>query len=581
MNEKVALLKSSSNPTAEQKRNLEKFLFDKYASKIQIEWMPDANVKNGFILQVGNDMYDWSLQGRVQQFIKKLKSISGQTEDYVALIQESAGSWSPNPEADEIGHVISAGYGIAIINGLEHCSYNEILIFENGVKAVVLDIRKTEIASIVIGDISDIEEGTLVYRSYRTSAIPVGNAFLGRVIDSIGTPIDAEGSIKADSYYPIERQAPAIFERKPVTRSMATGILAVDSMFPIGRGQRELIIGDRQSGKTTIAIDSILHQKGKDVICIYVAIGQKTSSVARLVEQLKKSGAMDYTVVLAATAADSAAMQYLAPYAGTAMAEYFMHQGKDVLIIYDDLSKHAVAYRSISLLLERFPGREAYPGDVFYLHSRLLERSAQLSDAQGGGSITSLPIVETQQGDISAYIPTNIISITDGQIFLETELFFAGQRPAINVGLSVSRVGGAAQSKAMKKASSALRLNLAQYREMKIFTQFASDLDESSKKQLRLGAGIMELLKQKQHQPLEMYQEVIILVVAMAQLLVDVEIKEIKPIMQEILLKVHVEAKDVVNRIQSQGILETEDVERILAIAKLIIEDYALKGNVK
>ncbi len=409
-----------------------------------------------------------------QEIISIIKS---EIEDY----DEQVG------KARETGSVISVGDGIAIIYGIDHAMYGEIVIFDNGVKGMVQDIRKNEIGCILFGKDTGVSQGTKVVRTHKRAGVPVGESFLGRVVNALGEPIDGLGAIKEDDYRPVEEDAPGIVDRRSVSVPLETGILSIDSMFPIGRGQRELIIGDRQTGKTSIAIDTILNQKGKDVICIYVAIGQKASTVAKLVNSLKKNGAMEYTIVLSSTASDSAPLQYIAPYAGTAMAEYFMHQGKDVLIVYDDLSKHAVAYRALSLLLERSPGREAYPGDVFYLHSRLLERSSRLSDALGGGSITALPIIETQAGDVSAYIPTNVISITDGQIFLESDLFFAGQRPAVNVGLSVSRVGGAAQTKAMKKASGSIRIDLAQYREMEVFTQFSSDLDDETKEQLESG----------------------------------------------------------------------------------------------
>ena len=387
--------------------------------------------------------------------------------------------------------------------------YGEIVIFENGVKGMVQDIKRDQVGCIIFGKDTEIKEGTKVTRTKKKAGIPVGDAFLGRIVNALGAPIDGKGEIKEDDYRAIEQEAPGIVDRQSVSQPMETGILAIDSMLPIGRGQRELIIGDRQTGKTSIAIDTILNQKGKDVICIYVAIGQKASTVAKLVNTLKKHGAMDYSIVLSSTASESASLQYIAPYAGTALAEYFMYKGKDVLIVYDDLSKHAVAYRALSLLLERSPGREAYPGDVFYLHSRLLERSSKLSDELGGGSITALPIIETQDGDVSAYIPTNVISITDGQIFLESDLFFSGMRPAINVGISVSRVGGAAQTKAMKKAAGTIRIDLAQYREMEVFTQFSSDLDDTTKEQLQYGKGLMELLKQPLCNPMSLAEQVI------------------------------------------------------------------------
>ena len=431
------------------------------------------------------------------------------SEEIISILKEEIENFDMTAGVREVGNVIWVGDGIATVYGIDHAMYGEIVTFENGVKGMVQDIKKNEIGVIIFGKDTGIREGTKVARTEKRAGIPVGEGFIGRVVDALGAPIDGKGEIQADDYRPVENDAPGIIDRKSVSVPLETGILAIDSMFPIGRGQRELIIGDRQTGKTSIATDTILNQKGKDVICIYVAIGQKASTVAKLVGTLEKHGAMEYTTVFSATASDCAPLQYIAPYAGTALAEYFMYQGKDVLIVYDDLSKHAVAYRALSLLLERSPGREAYPGDVFYLHSRLLERSSRLSEEAGGGSITALPIIETQAGDVSAYIPTNIISITDGQIFLESDLFNAGQRPAINIGLSVSRVGGDAQTKAVKKATGTLKLDLSQYREIEVFTQFASDLDQATKDQLAYGACLMQILKQGVHQPLKQYEEVI------------------------------------------------------------------------
>lgn len=429
--------------------------------------------------------------------------------DIISIIQGEIENINWDEQSRETGEVIWVGDGIVTVYGIDHAMYGEIVAFENGVKGMVQDVRQNEIGIILFGRDTGIKEGTKVVRTKKKAGIPVGDAFVGRVINALGEPIDGNGDVKEDDYRPIEQEAPGIIDRQSVDTPMETGILSIDSMFPIGRGQRELIIGDRQTGKTSIATDTIINQRGKDVICIYVAIGQKASTVAKIVNTLKKHDAMDYSIVVSSTASDPASLQYIAPYAGTAMAEYFMHKGKDVLIVYDDLSKHAVAYRAISLLLERSPGREAYPGDVFYLHSRLLERSSHLSDKLGGGSITALPIIETQAGDVSAYIPTNVISITDGQIFLESNLFNAGMRPAVNVGLSVSRVGGAAQTKAMKKASGSIRIDLAQYREMEVFTQFASDLDDATKAQLQHGKALMELLKQPLSHPLSMHEQVL------------------------------------------------------------------------
>lgn len=468
----------------------------------------------------------------------------------------------------EVGKVIWVGDGIATVYGIEHAMYGEIVIFENGIRGMVQDIRRDQVGCIILGKDTEIKEGTKVTRTKKKAGVPVGDAYIGRIINALGAPIDGKGEIPADDYRAIEQEAPGIVDRQSVDQPMETGILAIDSMFPIGRGQRELIIGDRQTGKTSIAVDTILNQKGKDVICIYVAIGQKASTVAKLVNTLTKNGAMDYSIVLSSTASESASLQYIAPYAGTALAEYFMYKGKDVLIIYDDLSKHAVAYRALSLLLERSPGREAYPGDVFYLHSRLLERSSKLSDALGGGSITALPIIETQAGDVSAYIPTNVISITDGQIFLESDLFNSGMRPAVNVGLSVSRVGGAAQTKAMKKAAGTIRIDLAQYREMEVFTQFSSDLDEATKEQLQYGKGLMELLKQPLCHPMSLADQVITLVTANNRLLLDVETKQTKDFQLRLLDFFHAEHKDIVDELNNNKVLNEELTEKIVAAVK-------------
>ena len=455
--------------------------------------------------------------------------------DIISIIQGEIENINWDEQSRETGEVIWVGDGIVTVYGIDHAMYGEIVAFENGVKGMVQDVRQNEIGIILFGRDTGIKEGTKVVRTKKKAGIPVGDAFVGRVINALGEQIDGNGDLKEDDYRPIEQEAPGIIDRQSVDTPMETGILSIDSMFPIGRGQRELIIGDRQTGKTSIATDTIINQRGKDVICIYVAIGQKASTVAKIVNTLKKHDAMDYSIVVSSTASDPASLQYIAPYAGTAMAEYFMHKGKDVLIVYDDLSKHAVAYRAISLLLERSPGREAYPGDVFYLHSRLLERSSHLSDKLGGGSITALPIIETQAGDVSAYIPTNVISITDGQIFLESNLFNAGMRPAVNVGLSVSRVGGAAQTKAMKKASGSIRIDLAQYREMEVFTQFASDLDDATKAQLQHGKALMELLKQPLSHPLSMHEQVLTLCMATDGVFDKIPTRQVKQYQKDIL----------------------------------------------
>ena len=488
--------------------------------------------------------------------------------DIISIIQEEIENANWDDESKETGEVIWVGDGIATIYGIDHAMYGEIVIFDNGVKGMVQDIRANEIGVILFGSDTGIKEGTKVVRTKKKAGIPVGDAFIGRIVNALGEPIDGNGEIKADGYRPMEEDAPGIVDRKSVDTPMETGILSIDSMFPIGRGQRELIIGDRQTGKTSIATDTIINQKGKDVICIYVAIGQKASTVAKIVSTLTKHGAMDYSIVLSSTASDPASLQYVAPYAGTALAEYFMHQGKDVLIVYDDLSKHAVAYRALSLLLERSPGREAYPGDVFYLHSRLLERSSRLSEELGGGSITALPIIETQAGDVSAYIPTNVISITDGQIFLESNLFNSGMRPAVNVGLSVSRVGGAAQTKAMKKASGSIRIDLAQYREMEVFTQFASDLDDATKAQLTHGKALMELLKQPLCQPLSLHEQVMTLCLANHGFFDTVETKQVKQYQKDVLSFMDLKHPEIGEEIETSKAINDELVEKMLDAAK-------------
>ena len=489
------------------------------------------------------------------------------SDEIISILKSEIENFDFDNGEKETGTVISLGDGIARVYGIDAAMYGEIVVFENGAKGMVQDIRANEIGVILFDKDRGIHEGTKVSRTHKKAGIPVGDNFLGRVVNALGAPIDGKGEIKESDYRPIECAAPSIVQRKSVDTPMATGILSIDSMFPIGRGQRELIIGDRQTGKTSIATDAILNQKGNDVICIYVAIGQKASTVARIVNTLEKNGAMDYSIVLSATASDPAPVQYIAPYSGTSLAEYFMYQGKDVLIVYDDLSKHAVAYRAMSLLLERSPGREAYPGDVFYLHSRLLERSARLSDELGGGSITALPIIETQAGDVSAYIPTNVISITDGQIFLESDLFNSGMRPAVNVGLSVSRVGGAAQTKAMKKAAGSIRIDLAQYREMEVFTQFSSDLDPETKEQLQFGKGLMEMLKQPLCHPLSLAQQVISLVVAENKLMLDVDVKDIKPFQMNMLDYFATKHPEIGKEIEETKVLSDELGEKILQVA--------------
>ena len=488
--------------------------------------------------------------------------------DIISILKSEIENFDFDTRDKEVGTVIWVGDGIVTIYGIDNAMYGEIVVFENGIKGMVQDIRRTEIGCILFGKDTGIKEGTKVTRTGKRAGVPVGEEFLGRIINALGAPIDGKGAIKEADYMPVEQEAPSIADRQSVNEPLQTGILSIDSMFPIGKGQRELIIGDRQTGKTSIALDTIINQRGKDVVCIYVAIGQKASTVAKIVSTLEKNDAMDYTIIVASTASDPAPLQYIAPYAGTSMAEYFMHKGKDVLIVYDDLSKHAVAYRTLSLLLGRSPGREAYPGDVFYLHSRLLERSSKLKDSLGGGSITALPIIETQAGDVSAYIPTNVISITDGQIFLESDLFFSGMRPAVNVGLSVSRVGGAAQTKAMKKATGTVRIDLAQFRDMEVFTQFSSDLDENTKEQLTYGKGLMELLKQPLCHPLSMAEQVITLVAATNKLFLNVDIKKVKQTQMDMLAYFKDAEPDVIKEIEEGKVLTDDLKEHILEAGK-------------
>lgn len=484
-------------------------------------------------------------------------------EEVISVLKSEIEGYDTKTEALEVGSVISIGDGIATVYGIEHAMYGELVEFANGTTGIVQNLNTKTVGVVLMGTDKGIQEGTKVTRTKKQAGVPVGDKMIGRVVNSLGEPIDGKGAIETTDFFPVESDAPGVCIRKSVSVPMETGIISIDSMFPIGRGQRELIIGDRQTGKTAIAIDAIINQKGKDMICVYVAIGQKASTVAKLVNNLEKHGAMEYSVVVNASASDLAPLQWLAPYSGTAIAEYFMKQGKDVLIVYDDLSKHAVAYRSMSLLLQRPPGREAYPGDVFYLHSRLLERSYRLDEEHGGGSITALPIIETQAGDVSAYIPTNVISITDGQIFLETELFNAGQRPAVNVGISVSRVGGAAQTKAMKKVSGSLRMELSQYREMQAFTQFSSDLDPVTKALLDHGDRLMEILKQPQFQPKSMAEQVILLSVCNSRLLQDIELSKVGQFVKDLWAHFESEHQDVIKEITDKKVITEELVEQI------------------
>lgn len=559
-----------TEPSDEQLDGLKAFVCKETgAADAKIELVKDPSIIGGFIIQVGNKQYDRSLKSKLSSIKEEVtkqarKSNDVNAEDVIAVLKKDIKDYKFATEGEEIGSVITVGDGIATIHGLDHAMYGEIVVFECGVKGMIQDIKKNSVGCILFGSDSEIYEGSKVKRTHKKAGVPVGDAFIGRIVNALGEPIDGKGDILADDYRLVEQSAPSIVERKKVSQPLETGILAIDSMFPIGRGQRELIIGDRQTGKTSIALDTILNQKGKNCICIYNAIGQKASTVAKLVGDLEKHGAMDYTIVVCSTAADPASLQYISPYSATAIAEYFMYKGKDCLIVYDDLSKHAVAYRAISLLLERPPGREAYPGDVFYLHSRLLERSSRLSDELGGGSITALPIIETQAGDVSAYIPTNVISITDGQIYLESDLFFSGQRPAVNVGLSVSRVGGDAQTKAMKKAAGSLRVDLAQFREMEVFTQFSSDLDDETKANLAYGEGLMQLLKQPLGNPMSLSQQVVTLVAAIGKRFVGIATDDIKKY-QGAMLDYFAENKsDIMSEIESLKVLDGSLREQIL-----------------
>lgn len=486
------------------------------------------------------------------------------SEEIISILRNEIENFDMVSMEKEIGSVIWVGDGIATVYGIGQAMYGEVVIFENGIRGLVQDIRCEQIGCVILGKDQEIREGTKVTRTGKLAGLPVGDAYLGRIVNALGEPIDGKGPIAAQEYRAIEQEAPGIAERQSVCEPLETGILAIDSMFPIGRGQRELIIGDRQTGKTSIAVDTILNQRGKDVVCIYVAIGQKASTVSRLVNTLTKHGAMDYSIVFAAMASDSASLQYIVPYAATALAEYFMYGGRDVLIVYDDLSKHAASYRALSLLLERSPGREAYPGDVFYLHSRLLERASRLSDALGGGSITALPVIETQAGDVSAYIPTNVISITDGQIYLESDLFFAGMRPAVNVGLSVSRVGGAAQTKAMKRACGTIRIDLAQYREMEVFAQFGSDLDETTRAQLAHGKSLMEILKQPLCHPLTLAEQVVLLIAVNQHAFSDMEPEQVKEAKEHLLDTFGVKHRDILDAINEKKQLDEALEEEII-----------------
>ena len=526
------------------------------AAEVELTVSVEPDLISGYVLQVGDRVFDNSGKSALAAITADAPSL--------AVMQTRVGDYKPAATTAEGGTVISAADGVVDVKGMDQAVYGEIVTFDNGAKGMVESVEPDHLGIMLFDKIEEVGVGTLVTRSGKRAGIPVGDGFLGRVISPLGEPIDGKGPIEAEGYNPIEKQAPGILERQSVDTPLHTGILAIDSMFPIGRGQRELIIGDRQTGKTSIATDAILNQKDKDVLCIYVAIGQKASSIARVAGDLQKHGAMSYTTIVAATASDSAPLQYIAPYAGTALAEYFMGKGKSVLIVYDDLSKHAVAYRAISLLLRRSPGREAYPGDVFYLHSRLLERSCRMRDDLGGGSITALPIVETQAGDVSAYIPTNVISITDGQIFLESALFNAGNRPAVNVGLSVSRVGGAAQTKAMKKANANLRIELAQYKDMESFAQFSSDLDAETRRQLDHGKALMEMLKQPLYQPKSDAEQVVLLTLASHGVLDEIPTAELRTKTSAFVRQFRADVSGTMDKITATGKLEPDEVDAIL-----------------
>ena len=575
----TARLLSACPPDAAQKAKLEDVLAKRYGRPVALSWQEDKTASGGFRIEIGSEVIDWTAEGRLGQLKERLAALKTGGQSVIPLIRDTVRDWVPEISAREVGSVLSVADGIAYVDGLENAAYGEILLFESGIRGMVQELRGHRIGCILFGRVEEVGEGSAVYRTGRTAGIGVSDAMIGRVVDALGAPIDDAGDIPVDTYRMIESPAPGIIDRQPVNTPMQTGILSIDSMFPIGRGQRELIIGDRQTGKTSIAIDTILNQKGKDMICIYVAIGQKASSVAQIAEMLRKHDAMAYTIIVCASAGESASMQYIAPYAGASIGEYFMNKGKDVLIVYDDLSKHAIAYRALSLLLGRSPGREAYPGDVFYLHSRLLERAARLSDARGGGSMTALPIVETQAGDVSAYIPTNIISITDGQIFLESSLFFSGHRPAVNVGLSVSRVGGAAQTKAMKKAVGTLRLDLAQYREMEVFTQFSSDLDEETKNQLAYGQSLMYILRQGRCSPLSQAQQIVTLVTAMARVYQQVPVSQVCPLRDFILGEFAAGRPQLMQELEQGAALTDEVRQQIADFAGTALEKFRRTGG--
>ena len=571
-NRVIAEFISAIEPTDDEKAKLSAFLGKKLGVKPEIVWVKDESVKKGFVLKAMNEVYDNTPEGLIRNLKERVDKVDKKSGNYLSLVKEAIETWKPKVSPREVGTVCSVADGVARVSGLTGVKYGEILLFEGGEKGLALDLSESETGCILFDDENTVA-GSKVYKTGKTAGVAVSAETIGRVVNALGEPVDGKGCIAADKYMPVERPAPAILDRSPVNEPLKTGILTIDSMFPIGKGQRELIIGDRSTGKTSVALDTILNQKGKDVLCVYCAIGQKASTVKRLVKTLEENDALSYTTVVFSSASDSAPLQYIAPFSACAIAEYFMYGGKDVLVVYDDLSKHAVAYRTLSLLLDRSPGREAYPGDIFYLHSRLLERSAHLSEEKGGGSMTALPVVETLGGDISAYIPTNVISITDGQLFLESELFLSGQRPAVNVGLSVSRVGGSAQTRAMKKAVGSLRLELAQYREMKTFARFSGDLDDSVKEQFEFGKALTGILVQPVGKPYREWEEIAILVVSLSRITAGWEEKKIRSFFAAFLPYFAESHPDVISNIERGKTLSDDDRDRIVSAAKAFGEE--------
>ena len=573
--------------TEAQKLDLQKLIKEKFNREdVEIEYRKDESIIGGFVLNVGGYEYDRSFKSSLKAMKENLRrsvKSGGKSGDIISVLKGEIEDFDRKSGVTETGYITRIGDGIAKVHGMNHVMYGELVEFETGIRGIVQNLETKGCGVVLLGDDHGLTEGSLVVRTGKRAGIGVSDRMLGRVVDALGAPIDGLGDIQADDYFPIENEAPGVVDRKSVSVPLQTGILAIDSMFPIGRGQRELIIGDRQTGKTSIAVDTIINQNDQNVICVYVAIGQKSSTVAKVVNTLKAHDAMKYTIIVSASASEPAPFQYIAPYSGTAIAEYFMSQGKDVLIIYDDLSKHAVAYRAMSLLLQRPPGREAYPGDVFYLHSRLLERSCRLDELHGGGSITALPIIETLAGDVSAYIPTNVISITDGQIFLESDLFNSGVRPAVNVGLSVSRVGGAAQTKAMKKVAGTLRIDLAQFREMEVFTQFSSELDTATADLLNHGHLLMEMLKQPLYNPLPLHEQIVLLFAASHHMLKDIPVKKVKQIKADLMDYMRKYAGSVLSRIDEKKVLDDElskDIEdAINNFKRLVNENGEYEGN--